>query len=202
MDLDRSSPPDAQDKASREGAGAMWLALLAMLLAVSGIVVIGVPAAALALWLGIRAQRSQGRASGPALTTVVLGLFGMLIGVAGPAVQFALQEFGERQMPELVTEHEARLRPDLLEAAEAVFPCEGRVDGVGLRSLYTQYEVAGGRPALTLDEARVAYVDVTVHGESYTVSMDRSADSGWDVNNRMDLTAASEEAAGQTDPTG
>jgi hypothetical protein len=65
--------------------------------------------------------------------------------------------------------------------------------------LYTQWPEFGGRPALTLDEAGVAYVDVVVQGERYTVDMIGSANTGWGVNNRMGLTAACEDAA---DPSG
>jgi hypothetical protein len=71
-----------------------------------------------------------------------------------------------------------------------------------VQSLYTQRPELGGRPAITIDEADVAYVDVLVEGERYTVDMIGSATSGWGVNGRLPLTRACEEAAGWHGLTG
>jgi hypothetical protein len=162
----------------RGGAAAALLAGTALLLLLMQAVLLAIACAAAAIWLGVRARRAGG-ASAAAITGIalggVVGLFGLLVIAGG----FALEQLGEQMMPGVVEEHRATLHPELQAAAEAVYPCEGRIDGVELQGLYTQHPELGGRPVLTIEEAALARVDVTVDGTTYPGYMTRARDGTW-----------------------
>jgi hypothetical protein len=162
----------------RGGAAAALLAGTALLLLLTQTVVLAIPCAMVAVWFGARACRLGG-ASAAAITGIALGGVVGLLGLLVIAGGFVLEPLGAQRMPAIVEEHRAVLQPQLQAAAESVYPCEGRIDGVELQELYTQHPELGGRPVLTVEEATLARVDVTVDGTIYPVQMTRAGDGTW-----------------------